>query len=101
MDRRRSDSVSQWVGLFSDSVVDATNLAFRIAEHVDVLLGRWRHQVLAAKMRGSSSSMRLVEFLPSNPALTAAKAADLLGVAPQHCYAGIVQLGEMWRFGSA
>ena len=77
----RQDRVDAWVAWFAGAVESAADRSADVLGRVSELLEEWR--VATADLRADASARRLVEVLPARPVLSAALAAQLVGVSEQ------------------
>lgn len=68
-----------WITWFASIVNDAARSAFELVDRLDELQSRWSARL--AGVRADASVWPLLELLPARPALTAAHAAEHLGVS--------------------
>jgi hypothetical protein len=86
----RCGELARWIRWFADVVGTSAAAALEWADEVDALLSDWRARL--ADLRADAAARPIVEILPAHPVITAATAADLVGISDTAARTAIEQL---------
>lgn len=81
VEHRRSQAMRAWIALAADATADAAGYAGQLIDQVAAIRAEWSRISAAAGVTPASGAGRLLDHLPSNPVLNAARAAELLGAS--------------------
>ena len=70
-----------WIGFFLECIREAADDGVRVAQALHLLVGRDRNRIVAHD-RATVAAVRLLEYLPSHPVVTVARAAEFLRLTP-------------------
>lgn len=90
----RTAAVDGWIRWFADVLTDASAAVEDTMTQLDRLQRTWTARLDAARIRSDAAARRLLPLLPAHPALTAAAAAELLGVSDRAARTALGQLAE-------
>lgn len=90
--RYREGDVAGWVGWTAEAISRSAEQVLDVVGYAEGVRSRWNE--LLAGVRADAAARRLVDIVPSHPVVTAAMAAELLGVSRPAARGAIEALAE-------